>query len=399
MVSRILPFLVLSILLARQNLVAGSAEDFPPISENTRISLITISPGTELWARWGHSAIRVFDPATGLDWVYNYGTFDFNAPGFYIKFLRGNLNYSLSVYDFKYMVLAYRETNQSIFEQVLNLSYKEKKQVYEFINTNALPENRYYLYEFFFDNCSSRIRDVFKDILQDKLIFHDDFVINRESYRQLVNDYLDKAPWEKFGINLIFGMQTDSLASPVNYMFLPVEMKNAFADSEKIEEDKKNPFVKESRFLFKEIPLDEHVTWFTPVKVFWLLFFVYLLVTGIEIKYNSYLKIPDFILFLGLGLAGLCFAFLWFGTNHIETMNNINMYWAFPVHAVASFYIFRDPPRKWLSYYFLFWSIFLTLMITGWKFIPQHFHWAVLPIMLTAILRSVIIYFHFKPKK
>ena len=79
----------------------SSTNGFPPLTTNARISLITAEPGKELYTSFGHSAIRVYDPATGLDLVYNYGTFDFDAPGFYPNFLRGKLNYSLSVYDFK----------------------------------------------------------------------------------------------------------------------------------------------------------------------------------------------------------------------------------------------------------------------------------------------------------
>ena len=150
---------------------------FPQISKEARISLITISPGNQLYTRFGHSAIRINDPQQELDIVYNYGTFDFDTPGFYTKFLRGKLLYFLSVYSFDRMVRTYEYFNQSVYEQELNLTFEQKIAVYNFLNWNYLPDNRYYLYDFFYDNCSSRIRDVFQDVVKENLDFHEYILI------------------------------------------------------------------------------------------------------------------------------------------------------------------------------------------------------------------------------
>ena len=151
-------------------------QPIPILSENAQISLITGSPGNQLYANFGHSAVRVYDPQANIDWVYNYGTFDFNAPGFYTNFLKGKLNYYLSVYDFQHMIKTYQYYNQSLYEQVLNLNQEEKIKIFQFLNNNYLPENRYYLYDFFFDNCSSRIRDIFETELNNKLTFTDQHI-------------------------------------------------------------------------------------------------------------------------------------------------------------------------------------------------------------------------------
>ena len=201
---------------------------FPSLTDAARISLITGQPGKELYASFGHSAIRVYDPSKGLDLVYNYGTFDFDEPGFYTNFLRGKLNYSLSVYDFRNMVLSYKYRNLSLYEQILDLSYEERKSVYAYLNTNYQPENRYYLYDFFFDNCSSRIRDVFEEILGSKLEFRDEHIQKHKTFRQLLDEFLVYSPWADFGIDLILGIPTDAVASSDEYMFLPYKLFDAF---------------------------------------------------------------------------------------------------------------------------------------------------------------------------
>ena len=197
---------------------------FPPLTQDAEISLITGEPGKELYTKFGHSAIRVHDPANGIDLVYNYGTFNFNAPGFYPKFLRGKLNYFLDVYEFKRMMLTYKYYNQSLYEQVIELTYDEKKAIYNFINTNYLPANKYYLYDFFFDNCSSRIKDVFQDILGPKLIFEDHDIKTNKTFRQLLDEFLNKSPWIDFGIDLTLGLPTDATATSEEYMFLPYKL-------------------------------------------------------------------------------------------------------------------------------------------------------------------------------
>ena len=120
------------------------------LSETAKISLLTCNPGTDLYSVFGHSAIRVKDQEKGIDWVYNYGTFDFNVPNFYMKFARGYLNYKLSVYPMKYFIEEYKRENRSIYEQVLVLNQSEKDEIFSFLEYNRQPENMFYMYDFFF---------------------------------------------------------------------------------------------------------------------------------------------------------------------------------------------------------------------------------------------------------
>jgi len=369
-------------------------EEEPPLSDQAIISLITGSPGEQLYTRFGHSAIRIYDPATGYDKVYNYGTFDFDTPGFYRKFLQGKLNYSLSRYDFNRMLMSYKYFNQTLYEQVLNLSYPDKIKVYEFLNTNYQPANRFYLYDFFFDNCSSRIREVFKSVLGDGLVFQGEFIGKHKTFRQLLDEYLqNQTPWGDFGIDLVLGLPADQVASSKDYMFLPYELFRAFDHALIIDNNgEQEKFVSQNNIILQEIKTDPNKSWFTPINIFIGIFILSTLLTvrGIKIKKN--VKVIDIVLFSIIGLAGLILALLWFATDHIATKNNLNLIWAFPTHIFIPFLLYNKKLRKFTSYYFLFWSIFLTLFLIGWNYLPQQLNMAIIPIILLMILRLYLLY-------
>jgi hypothetical protein len=373
---------------------AGS-EEFPPISREVQISLITGEPGEELYTKFGHSAIRVYDPAQGIDFVYNYGTFDFEASGFYRKFLQGKLLYFLSVYDFKRMVFGYNYRNQSLFEQVLNLTYEEKKAVYQFLNHNYLPENRYYPYDFFFDNCSSRIKDVFQDILGASLDFDDSHITDHKTFRQLLDEFLYENPWDDFGIDLILGIPTDATATSEEYMFLPYKLYNAFDNARIKRGDKYIPFVLSSNVIHQSINIPGASNFqLTPKALFWSLFFIILTLTFVFRSRIIMNKIMDSVLFITIGLAGWIIFLLWFATEHTATKDNMNLLWAFPFHIVIPYFIIRNTRRIWLNYYYIFWVIFLILFLGSWTILPQQINTANIPIILMLVVRFYFNYYN-----
>jgi len=385
-------YLLVFFLLGIQSFVFSQnpvSDQYPPLSDQATVSLITGEPGTELYTRFGHSAVRVKDPVSGYDKVFNYGTFDFNAPGFYIKFLRGKLNYFLSRYDFERMMVNYKYLNQTLYEQELNLSFQEKELVYRFLNTNYLPENRYYPYDFFFDNCSSRIRDVFKSILGDRLVFDNEFIGPPKTFRQLLDEYLEKqTPWGDFGIDLVLGMPADQNASAENYMFLPFELYRAFNHATLIIQGERESFVSKNHILINAINVKPIRHILTPMHVFGGILILILILTGFEIKYPINLKMLDSFLFFLVGLSGVILALLWFATDHISTKENLNLLWAFPFHLMAPLFIYHKKFQKFSGYYFLFWSIFLCLVLIGWNYLPQQFNLAIIPFVLSMIVRS-----------
>ena len=393
-----IPTLIFILCISNQVISAqNDSIEFPDLSEQAHISLITGEPGDALYEKFGHSAIRVYDPLNGIDLVYNYGTFNFNAPGFYPKFLMGKLNYFLSVYDFKRMVYAYKYYNQSLYEQIINLNYEEKVAVYNFLNNNYLPENRYYLYEFFFDNCSSRIRDVFERILGPKLHFDEEHIKDHKTFRQLLDEFLITAKWGDFGIDLIIGRPADVIASSREYMFLPYKLFDAF-EYARIEQDSiEVPLVLSTIVINQSVILPGNEgPWMSPLLLFWTIFIIILLLSLFINARNKIFKYIDSVLFIAIGFVGLLICFLWFATDHISTKDNLNLLWTFPFYLFLPYMIFRNKKTTWMKYYFQFWMIFLILFLATCKILPQQLNTANIPIILTLIVR---LYFNSRKNK
>lgn len=354
----------------------------PQLSPNAKVSLLTCGAGEELYSTFGHSAIRVCDTVLQIDNVYNYGTFDFSDPNFYSNFVRGKLNYMLSVGKFNNFMLEYMMDERWVFEQSLNLDSLQRQAMFDFLENNRLPENRYYLYDFLFDNCSTRIRDVFEKTFPNQVVYPNTYLEGKPTFRDLLYRYLEKMPWSKFGIDLLLTHSIDREATPYEYMFLPdflmSECQGATLNGE--------PLVSSTRYLFEsdEAAAVDNGSFVTPVIVFWALFVAVLLLSLVNVP----LKIFDTLFFFVLGLLGMLFLFMWFGTDHRLTNANLNLLWALPSHAVLAFWLLRKQRPMWLRKYFLVCCILSVLLFVFWKALPQRLNTAVLPILGTIALRT-----------
>ena len=165
------------------------------LSNKAEISIITCGPTqAELYSAFGHSAIRVHDSLNQIDAAYNYGLFSFDQPNFYLNFARGSSFYILGVQsypDFRYTYIYY---NRSLHEQKLNLTPEQKQKVFDFLQWNALPENKSYRYDYFYDNCATRVRDVFNKTLKGEVRFDSTYIKTDYTIRNLTDLYLQQQP-------------------------------------------------------------------------------------------------------------------------------------------------------------------------------------------------------------
>ena len=200
---------------------------------NIQISLLTCSPGEELYSTFGHSALRVIDSSTNTDIIYNYGTFDFDDPAFYSKFTRGKLMYFVSVQKFESFFEEYQYYQRGITEQILDLSCSEKEKLVSALRENAKEENKYYKYDFIVDNCTTRLRDiVFKNA--DAPVITSDIRPNEKiTFRKLIHKYLDSSYqyWSKLGIDMLLGRPVDKKLTNNEAMFLPDYLLKGFDSS------------------------------------------------------------------------------------------------------------------------------------------------------------------------
>ena len=224
--------LCLSLILVHILLITTVKAQKITLSKSAAISVLTMGPGTNLNDSFGHSAFRISDTNQNIDVVYNYGVYNFDTPNFYLKFVKGQLMYQLDRTDFSLFYQHYSDQDRWIKEQVLNLTIKEKQEVFDFLQNNYLPENRNYIYDFFFENCATRIRDVLASVLKNKLVFDKNFVTNTHTFRQLIQRNVHWNSWGSFGMDLAIGAVVDRNASSWEHQFLPEYIFKALEKSQ-----------------------------------------------------------------------------------------------------------------------------------------------------------------------
>jgi len=349
------------------------------LSDRARVSLLTMAPMNELYNQFGHSAIRIVDPVVGIDYCYNYGVYDFDTPNFYAKFVRGRLNYMMSVVPTDRELSVYQHIGRGVIEQDLNLSPDEVRQVFDFLRENYRPENRYYLYDFFFDNCATRIRDLFEQALDTRFTAAREPGPAMKTYRQLLDEMISSTPWHDFGIDFILGSPADRYADFRGAMFLP----DYLAEHMSSVQYQGEPLLAEPRVLIQNrIPVGNN-TLLTPVNVGWVLFMLALLMSvwGTARLRRAF----DVFFFFLMAFCGWFLLFMRFGTDHFVTWRNFNLLWANPLYLFAGLQLLY--PRRWLRWVPWLLLAFLIINLLLFDNIVQDFHPAILPFIAIGILR------------
>lgn len=367
------------------------------LSDEAKISLITIAPGEDLYSSFGHSAFWIYDPKTGFDRVYNYGTFDFNEPNFYIKFIRGKLLYRLSISEMGWLMEGARQENRGVIEQVLNLDPISKDNLFKFLEFNYLPENRAYKYDFFFDNCSTRMRDALKKVYGDRLEF-DLQVEEKRSFRQLLDPFLLDKQWQDMGMDIGLGTPADRTAASYDYMYLPDFLMKGFASAVIEQGQQKLPLVKATNVLFVAEKVSHDSTSISPSLVFWIFFILVVLLTFYQYRKENRAFYFDWFLFSITGLLGFLILFLWFGTDHYVTRNNWNLIWSNPFNLVFAFLLIRKRKDKEVGKYFLLYGLLLLLLLLLWKVVPQELNFHTIPLILLLAVRALFIFYCHRSK-
>jgi hypothetical protein len=355
-----------------------------------RVSLLTCTPGAELYSVFGHNALRVVDSAAGTDIVYNYGTFDFDAPSFYTKFVRGKLMYFLSQQSFQNFKYEYEYFKRGITEQVLSFDCAEKKAIQERLFENMQEQNRYYKYDFLKDNCTTRLRDIIfnsASLKKDSLRYS--YLVS-SSYRDYLHTYLDRAKmaWTTLGIDLLLGVESDMKMSLYESMFLPDYLKMEVA---KTKINNKNLVLEENIVVEDLQPTPQSTALFLlPISILGILMVV-MIFLGLSKKerITRHQVSLDRLLFLVSGLLGLMLAFTWFGTDHLSFRYNLNIIWAFPFNIVF-FYKMRKVPTLLAKSFRIYSLCSLTLLFIALVF-PGLINYALLPLIAMLSYRSWIL--------
>ncbi len=368
-----------------------SATARPRLSEEARISLMTSAPyDEEVFTVYGHAALRIYDPGQNIDYIFNYGIFDFSKPNFIYRFAKGETDYRLGVTDFQDYVIEYQMRGSEITEQVLDLTREEKERIWEALLINHRPENRVYRYNFFFDNCATRPAAILEKEINGKVDYH--YPYQSRTFRELINHCTRNHPWLTFGCDLALGSPTDRKATLHEMLFLPPYLKEAFSKATVTDPDGTiRPLVSETRVIEAaeaDEPEKDIWDWLTPLACSWLLFGIILAITWIEWRKRRYFQSVNRILFTVAGAGGVILFFLGFISTHPCTWPNWSLLWLQPLDLVAVILFCVKKLKKAAYYYHFINFAMLTLMLLGWHFIPQHLNSAFIPLVASIWVRS-----------
>lgn len=310
---------------------AGARAQAPAPGSELTVSVITVGPGAEVWERWGHDMIRVRDARTGLDVVYNYGMFDFRERGFLLHFLEGRLNYWTAAFYTEPTFAFYRQARRSMWEQVLRLTPAQRIALRDFLDWNGLPANRYYRYDYYRDNCATRVRDAIDKVIGGAIARdtrgRPTGTTARDHTRRLTEDQ----PLLRTGLMVLLGPATDRPLDEWDEMFLPVRMMYSLRHVSVDSAGARLPLVVSEDTLYQSTAYPEPVDRGPMIGRFLL---VGLLIGGVLVLLAALGGVggPRWWWLAGTGavalvtgLAGVITAGLWGLTDHAATYDNQNV--------------------------------------------------------------------------
>lgn len=345
-------FLCLILLFATASQQAKAQQEY---MDSVEIGLITCSPHEELYSLYGHCAVRYHDlHKGGMDLVFNWGVFNFAAPNFLMHFITGMTDYELAVSDFAPFCLYYKDWGSQVTEQVLNLTAAEKRELARKLMENAQPENKVYRYNFFYDNCTTRPRNIIERSIKGKIIYSDrqDY---KPSYRQMIHEMNAHHPWAAWGNDLLLGLTADRPTDLRQQEFLPHNLLHDYENAHIQTADGQRPLVKERRIIVKhgKQELEEGLP-ITPIQCALVLAIIFALVLWWEVKHQRCLVWFDALYMLALGLAG-CIVLIFFFSLHPTTSTNLQILIFNPIHL----FFIRSVLKR--SHRALYWTLLMVL--------------------------------------
>ncbi|MBO7055879.1 MAG: DUF4105 domain-containing protein [Bacteroidales bacterium] len=385
MTKRIVCFLL--VLLSFEGVFA----EYTP-SESAQISVLVCSPGEPIYSQFGHAAIRVCDTAKDVDVVFDYGVFEIDdVLSFAWNFLTGEMYYLLDARPYHFTKTIYEYEQRGIVEYTLNLTQQEKEQLCKYLLWNLKPQNKSYLYNFFDDNCATRIRDIIENVCGDVEWSMEE----QETWRQTLLRYMGESSWEAWGSNLGLGLPADKMMTVRNMMFVPDYLGKCIENGIVTKEDAatgklETKNVTASTRILLEGRLSPKLSWWNNASVMlWLAFVLILIVTVFEIKRKKRFVLCDSLIFFVLGLLG-CFVWITsFFSVHSLVFPNCNVLWLTPLHVIFAL-VFIIPSWRNITKWYIPFSVAMVVvyvLISGLigQFIPSP-SWAVMAILVLRMI-------------
>ena len=362
-------------------------------AERPYVSLLTCSPGDEVYAFFGHTALRYCNPDKDLDLVFNYGVFDFSAPGFVAKFVLGETDYLLGIVEYPYFIQEYAMRGSGVVEQVLALDSLQQEKFLDILRDNYRPANRVYRYNYFYNNCTTKARDVVEEALADVGGVEYSVCDCRDTFRETIHRFTAVSPWYSFGIDLLLGGEADVAPGARVMQFIPFTLMRDFSTASVVlGEDSVRPLVAQTNNLLE--PMNEDVdneALFTPTLLFALLLLLITLITYVEYRNGKLFWVLDALLLLVQGVAGLLITFMVLFSVHPTVGSNmlVLLFNPLPLLLLPIFVYNIIKGRKqnimWMQ------TIMVAQFLILSPFIPQSIPPAIYMFAATLLIRSLYI--------
>ena len=359
------------------------------------ISILTVSPGKDLADAFGHSGIRVIDRELNYDMVFNFGIYDFQAPNFYSNFIKGRPIYSLGINNYNRFLNNYKNQKRGIIEHKIQISNDKKNTLIQLLLENSKPENRFYIYDYFNENCSTKVADLFIENLND-----DSFSTqinlpkkSNDSYRSLIYQMIPKNSWGSLGIDICLGSVIDQDINYRQTFFLPSKFGKFLDKIESV-----NPEIIESKLVLEtpEVPKESAFNLTSPLLVLFFISIFIILLTYRDFKNNKQTKVLDILIISITTMIGLLISYLWFFSDHTAASQNYNILWASPLNILLFIDLFASKKRKWILGYLKFIFLMLILMMSHWILSVQTFNITLFSFILALLIRYLFLIYNHK---
>ena len=358
---------------------------------HTEVSVITCSPGDEVYSLYGHTAIRLRDEARGLDIAVNYGVFDFNTDHFAWKFVLGETDYMCMAVPWHFFIDEYRQRGSSVKAQVLNLTEEETDSLVRYLDWNLKPENCIYRYNYLTDNCTLRVMDCVERAIKGRIVYSWD--TDRLTYRDIIHDYTNGSPWAQVGNDILLGCDVDTILSSRAKCFVPDYYSSALNGAliRDLVADTR-PMVRRTEMLLEaSVPAGAQQDSFpvSPVIAVWGLFAVLCLIAMIEYRTGYMLWPLDFVLLTAHGVAGAILLFVFLFSQHPALDTNWQVWLLNPLPLLAMPFVVRDAwKRQCCIWHYILAAVILSFLVfTPW--IPQKYSVITIPLALALVTRPV----------
>ena len=355
----------------------------PP--DSTEVFLLTCLPGKTIVTVYGHSAIRMVKKSEGFDKVYSWGVYDFSTPHFAWKFAQGRLNYLLEEVSYENFMQQYLFEKRTVVSQKIRMSNAEAETLMQYIHVNLRPENVLYLYDFYYDNCATRIRDILEKSMEGRIIYPVTEYSKLPSFRKLLNQSEQPMPWLIFGTDLLIGKAGDKKADFREQMYLPEYLKNNLSQACIKNSGESAPLLEKAEIVldFQQLESAPKYT-MIPIILSCLLLVIFLILSVFHFP-QKLVNVLDGIFILTLSLTSILLVFTSFFTDHQVMKMNYNLIWLNPFLLIAFITLLIRKAEK-------FWFRIICISSAGFllaaAFIPQSINLAMYPLIVILILRS-----------